>query len=237
MDKLVVRTFKQSKGFGNNSSVKNSGGYSFFSREDIADGIKLFALYIKYVAEALQTDTANNIFIYEGSNSFLWENINIQRKTFTNNLNKLEKLDVLNRVEGVKKKVVYTIKLQEDEHFKLPLGIILNKKLTWDQKTLLSKIYVGCTDNKTYILKLGNSNMKNEIGLTTKPVTNLVNTLNAKGLVYVQDNAYQLDFAYLLDNINNDTTRSLQKENYDLRQALKDAGIEFKKKKPSIENL
>jgi len=231
MDKLIIKTFKQGKGFGNNQSVKNSGGYSFFSREDIPDGIKLFALYINYVAEVLQDDTASNIFVYEGTNSFLWENINIQRKTFTNNLSKLEKLEVLNRVEGKKKKVIFTLELGLNQDLKLPLGIILNKKLTWDQKTLLAKLYVGCTENQTYLLSLGNSNMKNEIGLTVKPVTNLITNLHSKGLVYTDNNAYQLDFAYLLDNINNDTTRSLQKENYDLRQRLKELGFDLPKRK------
>lgn len=209
------------KGLGNNTVVRRTGGYGKEQRETpLPLTLQTFLFYLRYRASRnVNTDE----FVYNMEDEYLWKDIGISSKTFTNKLKDLVDEGILERTAGMRKVVTYKIVSACSEELKIPLGILLNRRLDWEIKIKLFKMFKAAVENGGELfLPILSKNSKEPItGIRYGNLKDIAGALNDTSLLEHRNGNAVINFLYILGEISGDTIFDMDEELAATRKELK----------------
>jgi len=211
------------KGLGNNTVVRRTGGYGKEQRETTLPlTLQTFLFYLRYRANR---NVNKDEFVYNMEDEYLWKDIGISSKTFTNKLKDLVDKGVLERTAGMRKIVTYKIISTCSEELKIPLGILLNRRLDWEIKIKLFKMFKAAVENGgELLLPILSKNSKEPItGIRYENLKDIAKALEDKLLLEYRKGNVIINFLYILGEVSGDTIFDIDEELASTRKELKEA--------------
>jgi len=155
---------------------------------------------------------------------YLWKDIGISSKTFTNKLKDLVDAGILQRTTGMRKTVTYKIVSVFNEELKIPLGILLNRRLGWETKIKLFKMFKAAVENggELFLPMLNKNSSEPITGLRYKGIKDVAQALDSNLLLEYRNGGGVINFLYILGEVSNDTVFDIDEELASTRKELKE---------------